>query len=127
VDESKIVIIDDSELMQEILRDYLTGTGYEICTASNGVEANRHIFSGKPTALIFLDVMMPFLSGEKKLQLLKTNEFTHDIPVILISSKPENELRKIANTSGADGYLCKPFNAEKIQEVVKRFLQAPPL
>lgn len=115
----KIVIIDDSELVLEMARDILVEAGYEVCTAGNSIEANQYIFSPERPALIILDVMMPLLDGDKKLKILKGNEQVRGIPVIFLSSKSADELKKLVAETGADGYLCKPFTAEEMLAKVR--------
>jgi two-component system, chemotaxis family, chemotaxis protein CheY len=119
--KKKILIIDDSPLVLEMAKDILEEAGYIVQTATNGIEANQHIFSLdeiKPD-LILLDIMMPLLSGEKKAHLLRQSEHSKDIPVLLISSKPEQELKELAYQSYAVGYLCKPFTKYGLIEAVR--------
>jgi DNA-binding response OmpR family regulator len=120
--KKKIVVVDDSELVLEMASDILEGAGYEVCTASNSIEANQYIFSVERPALIILDVMMPLLDGDKKLKILKNSEHTSNIPVIYLSSKPEAELQQLTVDTGADGYVCKPFSAAALLAVVRKFV-----
>jgi len=119
---AKIVLIDDSELVLEMARDILENAGYRVCTATNGIEANQHIYSPDRPALIILDVMMPFLDGDKKLKVLKSNEHSSGIPIIYLSSKSEQELQKLVADTGADGYLCKPFSDDDLLKAVRRYV-----
>lgn len=68
--------------------------------------------------------MMPLLSGEKKARAIKSRAKSRHIPVLLISSKEEEELKAVAAEAGADGYLTKPFCAEKLVSTVQRFMAA---
>ena len=117
----KIVIIDDSDLVLEMARDILEAEGYRVFTASNGIEANQHIFSPDKPVLIILDVMMPLLDGDKKLKVLKSNEHSKDIPIIYLSSKSDEELQNLVAATGADGYLCKPFSEEELLHAVRKY------
>ena len=63
-----------------------------------------------------LDVMLPILDGDKKAKMLKDNPLTRDIPILLLSSKPEEELRWLVTESGADGYVEKPFGHRQLVE-----------
>jgi DNA-binding response OmpR family regulator len=120
----KVLIIDDSELVLAMASDALTSNGFEVFTAKNGIEANSYIFSStnRPDVII-LDIMMPLLDGNKKAKLLKEKEFSRDIPIIFISSKSEDELKKLAAEAGADGYICKPFTSLEIVNSVKKALR----
>lgn len=124
MEKRKVLVVDDSELMLEISRDALEGEGYEVFTATSGIEANRFIYSRNRPDLILLDVMLPLLDGDRKARLLKESELCRDIPILLISSKTEDELEKLVTASGADGFIRKPFSGvqmvERVNEMIRR-------
>jgi len=120
--QRRILIVDDSELVLAMARDALEGAGYEVFTATNGIEANSRIFSVHKPDLIILDVMLPMLDGNKKAKLLREKEFSREIPILLLSSKGEDELRRLTIESGADGFIRKPFTNEGIVGKVREFL-----
>jgi DNA-binding response OmpR family regulator len=120
----KILVIDDSELVLAMASDALKNAGYEVFTATNGIEANSFIFSttSRPD-LIIIDIMMPLLDGNKKAKILKEKDFSKDIPIMFISSKSEAELEKLVEEAGADGYICKPFTNQSIVNSVRKVLK----
>lgn len=113
-----ILIVDDSELVLEMARDFLERAGYSIVTAASGIEANRYIFGTPRPDLIILDVMLPMLDGNKKAKLLKEKDSSRDIPIYLLSSKSEDELRSLMAEAGADGFIRKPFTQAQITSKV---------
>ncbi len=122
MDKKKILIVDDSELVLAMARDALEEAGFEIFTATNGIEANSFIFSKNKPDLIILDVMLPMLDGNKKAKLLREKEFSRQIPILLISSKSEDELKRLTIEAGVDGYIRKPFTNTGIVASVKEYL-----
>ena len=120
--KKKILIIDDSELVLAMAKDALEQAGYQVLTATNGIEANRFIFSREKPDLIIMDIMMPMLDGNKKAKLLKDNEVSRDIPILLLSSKSEKEMRELAEEAGADGFILKPFSPAQIAAAVGKCL-----
>ena len=120
----KILIVDDSPLTLAMASDALEGTGFDVFTATNGIEANSYIFStsNRPD-LIILDIMMPLLDGNKKAKILKEQDFSKDIPIMFISSKSEDELVKLVEEAGADGYICKPFTPQSMVNSVRKVLR----
>ena len=120
----KILIIDDSPLVLAMASDALKAAGFDLFTATNGIEANSYIFStsNRPD-LIILDIMMPLLDGNKKAKILKEKDFSKEIPILFISSKSEAELSKLAEESGVDGYICKPFTPQEIVNSVRKVLK----
>jgi DNA-binding response OmpR family regulator len=120
--DKTILIIDDSELVLAMAKDALQEAGFRVETATNGIEANRFIFSKKKPDLIIMDIMMPMLDGNKKAKILKENEMSKDIPILLLSSKSDDEMRKLTEEAGADGYLLKPFSPAEITGRVRKCL-----
>lgn len=123
--KQRILIVDDSELVLAMARDALEAAGYEVICAQNGLEANSYIFSVNKPDLIILDVMLPMLDGNKKAKLLREKESSCKIPILLLSSKSEDDLRRLTAESGADGYIGKPFTSEGIVASVRKFLTRP--
>jgi DNA-binding response OmpR family regulator len=117
-----ILIIDDSELVLAMAKDALEEAGYAVQTATNGIEANRFIFSKNRPDLIIMDIMMPMLDGNKKAKILKENEMSRDIPILLLSSKSDEEMRRLTAEAGADGYILKPFSPIEITGKVRKCL-----
>ncbi|SNB47686.1 PleD family two-component system response regulator [Geobacter sp. DSM 9736] len=117
----KILVVDDSELVTAMARDALEGAGFEVFTANNGIEANSYIFSRNKPDLIILDVMLPMLDGDKKAKLLREKEYSRGIPILLLSSKSEEELQRLTAEAGADGYIRKPFTPESFVASVSAF------
>jgi DNA-binding response OmpR family regulator len=119
-----IVVIDDCMVTLAIVSDFLSSAGYRVSTAESCVYSNHLIYSSSPPDLILLDLMMPFMSGDKKTRLLKERLKSRNIPIILISSKEESELSVIAANAGANGYLAKPFSATELVSTVQSYLAA---
>ena len=120
--KKNVLIIDDSELVLAMAKDALEEAGYLVNTATNGIEANRFIFSRNKPDLIIMDIMMPMLDGNEKAKILKENEMSKDIPILLLSSKTDVEMRRLTAEAGADGYILKPFSPVEITGKVKKCL-----
>jgi DNA-binding response OmpR family regulator len=119
----RILVVDDSETVLAVTRDALENAGFSAVGALDADEADRYIFSQDRPDLIVMDVMLPVLNGDKKARMLKENELTRDIPILLLSSQPENELRNMVRESGTDGFIRKPFTdremVSKIEETLR--------
>jgi DNA-binding response OmpR family regulator len=119
-----IVVIDDCPVTLAIINDFLAAAGFRVSTAACSVYSNHLIYSRQPPDLILLDVMMPLMSGTKKTQVLKSRARSRNIPILLMSSKEEAELRALSAVAGADGYLPKPFSADCLVATVRKHLAA---
>jgi CheY-like chemotaxis protein len=120
----RVVVIDDSKLVLTVVSEILESAGYEVFATDSGIEANRYIYSSRPPDLILIDVMMPLLSGDRKVRLLKERETSRNIPVVLMSTKPREELTEIARAAGADGFIQKPFTNQSLPRQVRLLLAA---
>ena len=117
-----ILVIDDDPVLLAMVSDYLKEAGVNVSTANCGIYSNNIIYGNNPPDLIVLDVIMPLMSGVKKAKLLKQREKSAHIPIILMSSKEEQELKELAAEAMVNDYLCKPFTAEQLVGKVKELL-----
>jgi len=117
-----IVEIDDCRVTLAILTDMLETAGFRVTTAEDSIYSNHLIYNSAPADMSLLDVMMPHMAGDKKARKLKERKGSSAIPVLLISSKDENELSRMASVSGADGFLHKPFTSETLLQAVQSHL-----
>lgn len=117
-----VLVVDDSEIVLAKAKEALEGRGYEVVTAISASAADRFIYGDARPDVIILDVMMPYLDGDQKAKMLKTERSTRDIPVLLLSSKPEDELARLTSESGADGYIRKPFTFKEMADRVEMVL-----
>lgn len=116
------LIIDDSPLVLAMATDALEAAGFDVIATDFGIEANQVIYRDPPPDIILIDVMMPLLSGDQKVKLIKEREHSRNIPILLISSKEKTELEELTRRSGADGYIQKPFDAETLVRAVRSAL-----
>ncbi len=117
----KILVVDDEIYIVHILDFSLGMEGYEVITALDGDQAIEKARAEKPD-LIVLDIMMPKLDGYETCKMLKADEATRDIPVILLSAKGRNVDQKIGFEVGADDYITKPFSPRKLVERINAIL-----
>ena len=102
----RILIVDDSALIRELLVTTLSADGHEPRTAVDGVEAIRTVRDTRPE-LIILDWVMPRLDGIGCLRCLRRNRETRDIPVIMLAGKVTRELVVDAAQHGIGGFYSK--------------------
>ena len=119
--KGKILVVDDEIYIVHILDFSLGMEGYNVVTALDGEQAVEKARTEKPD-LIVLDIMMPKLDGYETCKILKADELTKDIPVILLSAKGRNVDQKIGFEVGADDYITKPFSPRKLVERINAVL-----
>lgn len=115
MDNKTVLVCDDDEAILESLRIYLDNAGYNVLTATNGVEALEQIHKNEIHCVV-LDIMMPMLDGIKTTLKIREN---YNFPVILLSAKSEDTDKISGLSFGADDYVTKPFNPLELVARVK--------
>jgi len=104
----QILVVDDDSRIAAAIALALRSSGFKVLTAPDaleGVSMARHV---RPYAIL-MDVMMPGMEGSVAAALIQDSDELRDIPILLVSALPEEELRARAAEVGAAGYICKPF------------------
>ena len=113
-----ILCVEDEELSQEVLVEFLSDLdNVEISTANGGLACLESVKNNRPD-LILLDIKMPIMNGFEVCKILKASAETVDIPVIFLSGLAgDNEFNE-AMLCGGEGYLTKPFSMTELLSVV---------
>jgi two-component system, OmpR family, alkaline phosphatase synthesis response regulator PhoP len=109
----KILVVDDDQNIRRLLNFNLSAAGHEVIVANNGKEGVEKAIKEKPD-LILLDIMMPVMNGYEACKTLKEQDITKDIPVFMLSAKSQMMDLDDAFNVGADDYITKPFDIEKL-------------
>ncbi len=120
--DATILIVDDTPVNVDVLRQTLEPEDYEILVATSGEIAIQIARNEKPD-LILLDVLMPGMNGFETCRQLKGEESTQDIPVIFITVKDETESVVEGFRVGGVDYIVKPFQQEEVLARVKTHLK----
>lgn len=112
----KIIIIDDDVELLNLLGDYLSNKGLEICKVNSGIKALA-IMEEQEFDLAILDVMMPEMDGLEVLR--KINENHGEMPVIMLTAMGSEADRVIGLEMGADDYIVKPFSPRELFARIK--------
>lgn len=120
----KILLVDDTKMVQQIYKNKLMLDGFQVVTADNGMEAIKILSEEKPN-LILLDLTMPVMDGYKVLQVIKTDPNLSLTPVIILSARGQPEEIEKALNLGADAYLVKTTTkphdvVAKVKEVLSK-------
>jgi CheY-like chemotaxis protein len=120
----KILIIDDSVEFKEMICDYFQIIGYKVEKADNGTDGFKKALDTEKPDIIFLDVMMPDLSGIEVLRRLREEEKTKNIPVLILTGSNfdsnMNELFKME--SNCRDFLSKSISLPILAKLVKNII-----
>jgi two-component system alkaline phosphatase synthesis response regulator PhoP len=121
----KVLIVDDEPniliLMEQALEKLEDDHDVELLTAKNGVEALELIETEKPD-LVFLDVMMPIMSGLEVCDTVKNNLDMPNIYIIMLTAKGQEFDKQSGMAVGADLYMTKPFRPKEVLQKSKELL-----
>jgi len=121
--QRKILLIDDSEITLAMEKSVLEARGYQVEATSNLMDFENTLRSWRPD-LILTDIHMPEAQGTDICRTLKNEYGTQDIPIVLFSSLPDEELAQLAEQVGADGWLSKANGLEALGEKVDELVES---
>jgi CheY-like chemotaxis protein len=119
-----ILIIDDDDIQRHMLSTLLAAEGYTVLEAASGNEGMGVLLAKLPD-LVFLDYEMPDLDGLSLLRKARMSPHLKDMPVIMLTGHSEKEVVKLCVQNGANDYLVKPVNAERLREHLAKFISEP--
>lgn len=117
----KILAVDDTEIMLEIIKVQLEKEGYDVQTCADPQIAMQRI-ANEQFDLILLDIMMPDTSGLEVLKFAKQQEINQLTPVVMLTAKDDMSSVRDCLTNGALEYLTKPFNIVSVKNRVAQIL-----
>lgn len=119
VPNRRILVVDDEPMVVEVVDRYLQREGFEVATATDGVEALAVSRSWAPE-LIVLDLMLPELDG---LEVCRTLQKEGSVPIIMLTARGEETDRVVGLELGADDYIVKPFSPRELVARIKAVLR----
>ena len=118
--KTRILVVDDEQLIRWSIEQNLKKQGYDVSTAEHGEDALRQVREEQPD-LVLLDIQMPGISGLEVLE--KVKEIDEDIVVIMVTAQGGLETAVNAMRLGAYDYINKPFNFDEMAIVIKKALE----
>jgi two-component system chemotaxis response regulator CheY len=117
----KILAVDDSPSMRQMVKLTLGGAGYEVMEAGNGAEG---LTKAKTTTvdMVVTDLNMPVLDGLGFIRELRKLPSYRGVPILFLTTESNPEMKKQAKEAGATGWITKPFQQVQLVSVVKKVL-----
>ena len=117
----RILVVDDSPTVRKLISGKLEKCGHEVICAVDGLDALEKMNTLLPD-LILLDITMPRMDGYQVCKMIRTNEMTREIPVVMISGKDGFFDKVRGKMAGTTGYITKPFGPETLMKTVETYL-----
>ncbi|MEJ2367769.1 MAG: response regulator [Acidobacteriota bacterium] len=120
--KDRLLVVDDNPNISDILKLNFELLGYEVRTAYDGEEAEGILQAYHPD-LVILDVMLPKKNGFQICRNMKLTPELSGIPVVLLTAKNQDDDISWGYDSGADAYVCKPYDPRSLEGLVKRLIE----
>ena len=120
----RILTVDDSRMMREMLLMALRGAGFDVIQAEDG-EHGIEVLAANGADVIITDINMPNLNGFDLFQAIKTDERLQQLPVLMMTAQTHEGYATRAIQSGTAGYIVKPFTQAELEEKVQEILGRP--
>lgn len=124
---SKVLIVDDSQLIHSMYRLVLNRyTGCRIVDAMNGLEALDVLSRENDFDMILLDINMPVMNGIQFMEKVKKENIYRNIPIVVVSTEGKEEDTLRALKLGAWGYVVKPFKPQLLYDLIEKVIAKKP-
>jgi DNA-binding response OmpR family regulator len=120
----RVLVCDDEPYIVESVSYVVRRAGFEVLIAEDGETALATARREKPD-LVFLDIMMPGLTGDEVCRRLKSDPSTRSIHVVILTARGQEEDERRAMENGADQFMTKPFSPRKLRAMLHQVLGEP--
>ena len=118
----KILMVDDAATILVMEKKLLSKEPYDLITAIDGQEAVEKAESERPD-LILMDIVMPKMDGLEAVQKIRENEATKLIPIIMVTTRGEEDNMERSYKNGCNDYITKPINGPELLTKIRNFLE----
>jgi two-component system chemotaxis response regulator CheY len=118
-DRKLILTVDDSATIRELLLSELSGLGYRVTQAEDGIDG-LEMLSREPPDLIITDITMPRMDGIGFIQNVRGDERYKATPILVLTTESDPDIKDRAKRAGATGWIVKPFDPQKLAEAIRK-------
>lgn len=119
----KIMTVDDSATIRQMLNFTLTDAGFEVIEAVDGVDACTKL-KDNPVNMVITDLNMPQMDGIELIREVRKDPANRFVPIIMLTTESQETKKQEGKSAGASGWIVKPFSPEQLLAVVKMVLVA---
>lgn len=118
---ANILAVDDMRSMRDLVKSVLEKRGHTVTTHENGEEA-LNFAKGNSVDLVISDINMPVMNGISLVEGLRSLPHYRNTPILMLTTEDAQEKKNEAKTAGANGWIQKPFNPERLVNAVDKTL-----
>ncbi|MEJ0049066.1 MAG: response regulator [Rhodospirillales bacterium] len=115
----RAMTVDDSKTMRDMVAFTLRGAGFHVTAAEDGKQA-LGLLASNPVDVVITDLNMPVMDGVALIRALRADPRWRALPILMLTTESDSNKKAEGRSAGATGWIVKPFNPEKLIEVVKR-------
>lgn len=117
---AKILVVDDSASMRQMVSFTLSEDGHEIVEATNGKDGLAKLQGNSDVKLIISDIHMPEMNGIEFVKAVRENSKYKFVPIIILTTESESGMQEEGRKAGASAWIVKPFTADDLKSTVDR-------
>lgn len=117
----KIMTVDDSASVRQMVSFTLKNEGYDVSEAVDGLDAITKL-ENEPVDMVLTDLNMPNMDGIELIKKLRANPKFKFVPIIFLTTESQDEKKQEGKQAGATGWIVKPFKPEQLVGVIKKVL-----
>jgi two-component system aerobic respiration control protein ArcA len=117
-----LLVIEDDETIRAALKRMFESEGYRVLAAADGTQLSA-VLDDAPVDLILLDVGLPWINGFELAEMMKGHKDLSEIPLVFLSARTSDADMKRGFSVGADDYIKKPFDIEKVKKTVNTLIR----
>jgi two-component system chemotaxis response regulator CheY len=114
-----VLTVDDSRTMRDMLMIALSGAGYSVVQAEDGVHG-LEVLEGTTPDVIITDINMPRMDGFGFIENVRSDKRLRAVPILVLTTESDQAKKDRARTAGATGWIVKPFDPAKLNDAVRR-------
>ena len=118
----KILIVDDSTLIREVVSKTAKNAGYEVVSASDGQEALDELQKYSDINLILTDINMPIMDGLEMIRRVKNEENLKYIPIVILTTESKESLKQQGRDLGVKAWMVKPFDEKTFLKAMMKLI-----
>jgi two-component system chemotaxis response regulator CheY len=115
----RVITVDDSKTMREMVSFTLKNAGYDMLEAEDGKHALQ-VLEGQTVDVIITDLNMPNMNGIELIKALRADARFKFTPILMLTTESDDNKKGEGKSAGATGWIVKPFNPEKLLQVVQK-------
>jgi len=117
---TKVLVVDDSSTMREIVASFLSKNGFEVSLAHDGHDGLAQLRADPDIRLIISDINMPNMDGLTMAEKIRTELGNKDVPIVMLSTEDNVDVRARGKEAGVTGWIVKPFRGEVVLNPLRK-------